>query len=174
MPEPKSLNNNEIKQLFLQRIKQELANRKGNGEHINESSLVSILKTSAETTLPKKKASKTNEIWKHDTILNELLEARKEKENSSDEYKSLTKNIKKRVKYLRNEKIANEAKMINGFASRRQVEDLYRSFKSENSTFKDSRLTKRCDPTKMKNFFEAHFTGQPVEEDPSIRTYRGT
>ena len=128
MPEPKSLNNNEIKQLFLQRIKQELANRKENGEHINENSLVSILKTSAETTLPKKKASKTNEIWRHDTILNELLEARKEKENSSDEYKSLTKNIKKRVKYLRNEKIANEAKMINGFASRRQVEDLYRSF----------------------------------------------
>ena len=31
----------------------------------------------------------------------------------------------------------NEAKMINGFASRRQVEELYRSFKSENSTFKD-------------------------------------
>ena len=165
-PEPKSLSNNQIKQLFLQRMKQELAGRKRNGEPINEASIVSILKAAAETTLPKVKSCKTNEIWKDDTILNELLEARKEKDNTSDEYKYFTKNIKKRIKHLRNEKIANEAKMINGFASRRQVEELYRSFKSENSTFKDSRSTKKCDPTRMKNFFEAHFTGQPVEVDP--------
>ena len=76
-------------------MKQELTGRKRNGEPINEASIVSILKAAAETTLPKMKSCKTNEIWKDDTILNELLEARKEKDNTSDEYKYFTKNIKK-------------------------------------------------------------------------------
>ena len=56
--------------------------------------------------------------------------------------------------------------MINGFATRRQVEQLYRAFKSDNSSFKNATPSKKCDPLKLKTYFKDHFTGRPIEEDP--------
>ena len=70
--------------------------------------------------------------------MNERLKTPKD----SSQHKTLKKSIKKRVRHLRNEKINNEAKQINGYATRRQIEQLYSAFKSENSTFIDSSTTK--------------------------------
>ena len=78
----------------------------------------------------------TKEIWKEDCILNELLKERNDIPRGSDAYKILTKKIKKQVNQLRNEKCAKEAEEINEYADKKQIEDLYRSFKSDNSSFK--------------------------------------
>ena len=82
------------------------------------------------------------------------------------EHKNITKMIKKQVKHLRNEKISNEAKELNEFANRRKVEELYRSFKSDNSSFNDAKPSKKCDPLKLTEFFKKHFTGGAIYEDP--------
>ena len=56
--------------------------------------------------------------------------------------------------------------MINGFATRCQVEQLFCAFKSDNSNFKNAISSKKCDPLKLKTFFKDHFTGRPIEGDP--------
>ena len=71
--------------------------------------------------------------------------------------------MKKRVKYLRNKKLHLEAQEINDYASRRQVEKLYRSFKSENSCFKEIKSTRRCDPSKLKQYFQKHFSAEEIK-----------
>ena len=67
----------------------------------------------------------------------------------SNEYKNLTKSIKKRVKKLRNENIRKEADEINSYATKRQIEALYRSFKYEGTSFKDVKQNDKCDPQKL-------------------------
>ena len=85
----------------------------------------------------------------------------------SFEYKTITKEIKKRVRRLRNEKLSNEAIKINEFATtRREVEELYRAFKSDNSSFKDAKPSKKCDPSELRDFFKGHFTSKIVNENP--------
>ena len=78
----------------------------------------------------------------------------------------LTRLIKKRVNILRNNKFAKEASEINEFASRRKVEELYRSFKSDNSSFTETKAKKRCDLMKLREHFKNHFTSTAIEEDP--------
>ena len=166
-PDPKSLAIQEVKQLFLQKVLSEILHKKLSGVMIEEESIVSILKDAAETTLPKlKRTNQPKEIWKEDNLLNKFVNERLKTPKNSPQHKALTKSIKKRVRHLRNEKINNEAKQINGYATRRQIEQLYSAFKSDNSTFRDSSTTKKCEPSKLKDFFKAHFTEKPVEEDP--------
>ena len=82
----------------------------------------------------------------------------------------ITKEIKTRVNQLRNEKLANEATKINEYATQKEVEQLYKSFKDENSSFKAPSTTKRCEPHKLKEFFRKHFQSagagaEPIELD---------
>ena len=56
--------------------------------------------------------------------LNSLLDDRKNHNIGSQSHKDITKKIKKRVKKLRNEKLAREADEINNFANKRQIEEL--------------------------------------------------
>ena len=58
---------------------------------------------------------------------------------------------------LKNEKLAKEALDINQYASKKQVEHLYRSFKSDNSSFETVKSSKKCDSQKLKAFFKEHF-----------------
>ena len=58
---------------------------------------------------------------------------------NSTEYKTITKAVKKRITFLRNEKLRNEADEINENASRRQVAELYTNMKDCNTTFKQLR-----------------------------------
>ena len=71
----------------------------------------------------------TKEIWKDDKVLNELVEQRKNLTKDTDEYKIVTKNAKKHVRYLRNQKLDEEAKQINQFSNKNNIQDLFRSFK---------------------------------------------
>ena len=77
---------------------------------------------------------KTNEIWKDDHVLNLLIEQRSKVLRASNEHKEFSKKIKKRVIFLRNEKLAKEAHELNNYSNRRQVEELYNSFKSDHLT----------------------------------------
>ena len=128
--------------------------------------LTNTLSAAGKEVLPTKQAKQVNQIWKNDPVLNLLLLERADKDKLSNEYKNLTKSIKKRVKKLRNEKIRKEADEINSYATKRQIEALYRSFKDEGSSFKDVKQNDKCDPQKLKEFFSAHFSPRNLETDP--------
>ena len=96
--------------------------------------LVQILDSTASETLPKKSKSKSScELWKDDTVLNDLLKRRTQSDIQSLEHKIISKKIKKGVEYLRNEKLRIEAEEINYYASKRQVEEVYRTIKAAQS-----------------------------------------
>ena len=156
-PDLKALNDKETRKNFtlaVQGFLQTGVPKTANEKLIN---LVNCLSTAAESTLPRKKTTcNINEVWKDNVLLNSLLEQRKTAETSED-HKTLTKQIKARVKRLRNEKLEQEAREINSFSTKKQVENLYRSFKSDNSTFVNSKQTKNCDPASLKQYFERHF-----------------
>ena len=84
----------------------------------------------------------------------------------SNEYKELTKRIKTQVNSLRNEKLNKEADQINEHANRRRTEQLYRSMKSDNSSFRNINKGKQCDPCKIKEFFSKHFNQTAIKDIP--------
>ena len=121
--------------------------------------LVQLLKEAADECLPKKSTKeKDNEIWKNDEMLNVLLSERSGYSVRSAEYKAVTKKIKKRVSQLRNIKMQAEANEINTYATKREVEDLFKNFKHDGSTFKNAKHNNGCDAEKLKAFFQAHFS----------------
>ena len=96
--------------------------KKTSVETMKEESIVTLLKSAAELTLPKlSKNMQPKEIWKEDKILNELINERLATSKDSLQHKNITKCIKKRVRHLCNKKTNNETKVINSFATRRQV-----------------------------------------------------
>ena len=56
---------------------------------------------------------------------------------------------------------------MNEFATKRQIDELFRSFKSDNSPFKKAKSTNKCDPVILKKYFETHFT-KPLNENNPI------
>lgn len=50
-----------------------------------------------------------------------------------------------------------EAEEINSFSSKRKIEEMYRAFKNDCSTFESGKSSEKCDPTVLKKFFENHF-----------------
>ena len=60
----------------------------------------------------------------------------------------------------------NEAEEINTFATKREIESLYKSFKDDGSTFKQGRSNGGCDPQKVKECFEKHFQKPEYQDDP--------
>ena len=73
-------------------------------------------------------------------------------------HNQFSKKIKKRTQYLRNIKMQQEADEINVNATKRQVEELFKTIKADGSTFKATKRGNACDPEKLRNFFENHFT----------------
>ena len=135
-------------------------------EDIN-TNILKCLDSAAMSVLPKmKKRKNVDETWKDDEQLNQLINQRNEFQRGSDEYKVVTKAIKRRVNYLRNEKLEREANDLNEYASRREVEQLYSSFKSDNSSFKEHRPKRKCDPSVLREYFQKHFTADVIHKDP--------
>ena len=66
---------------------------------------------------------------------------------------------------LRNAKLQQEADEINHFAAKREVQDLFRSFKADGSTFKSTKRKNRCDQEKLREFFTGHFSLTVDEND---------
>ena len=90
-----------------------------------------------EEILPQKsKCQRENEVWKNDKTLNKLLEARSKLTRNTQPYISVTKKVKKQVRFLCNEKIRVEAEEINNHATKREIEELFRNIKTDGSTFK--------------------------------------
>ena len=109
------------------------------------------MKQAAEETLPKaKKNLPLKEIWKDDLELNILLDRRKLCGIGTGEFKNTTKLIKSRVRILKNEKFKQKAVEIDEYTKHHQVDELYKSFKSDNSSFKEYKSAKKCDPSKLK------------------------
>ena len=162
--------NAEIRASFLNAVKEEI--RKPNMQNSSNlpeqmnTNIVSLLKTAAESTLPKLLKKKVKEMWKDDKLLNDLLKQRENVLPSCDQHKSLTKEIKKRVNHLRNEKVAKEVDELNDYTNKKQVENLFRSFKSDNSSFKSSKPKRGCEPAAMKAYFQQHFTSDSIDKIP--------
>ena len=129
--------------------------------------IVSSLKEAAQSTIPPKLSNCTHEIWKNDDVLNEYLEVRANLQRDTPRYKEVSKQIKKRVRYLRNQKLQMEAEELNRFASKREIENLFRNFKEDNHAFRSSNNTKvKCDPAKLKKHFCDHFKSSCQKPEP--------
>ena len=168
VPDIKSLHNSNIQQKYIATVNHKLREniRPETPTDIAEN-IMQILHSTAEETLPQKSKTKTNrELWKDDIELNDLLKRRTQYDNKSLEYKITSKKIKKRVGQLRNEKLRIEAHEINDYASKRQVEELYRTIKADGSTFKCIRREEGCDPVKLKEHFKQHFNHTINIDDP--------
>ncbi|MEO2222612.1 MAG: reverse transcriptase family protein, partial [Candidatus Poseidoniia archaeon] len=87
-------------------------------------------------------------------------------ERNSDRHKSLTKQIKKRIRYLRNQQLQKEADEIDTRSQRREIEELYRSFKNDNSAFQNVKTEVKCDPVKLKEYFVNHFNTVDLADTP--------
>jgi predicted RND superfamily exporter protein len=129
--------------------------------------IIESLTTAAQITLPPvTKKTEQHEIWKDDNHLNYLIKERHKILQGSVEYKELTKRIKTQVNSLRNEKLKKEAEQINEHANRRRTEQLYRSMKSDNTSFRNINRGKQCDPCKMKEYFSKHFNQTNIKDTP--------
>ena len=81
--------------------------------------IIDILSSAANDVLPEKpKSEKQCELWKNDVLFNNLLIERAKMSIKSLSYITVTKKIKKRVKWLKNKKLRLEAEEINENASK--------------------------------------------------------
>ena len=133
--------------------------------------IINSLTDIAANTLPEKTEVKSKELWKNDNVLNSLIAERGKMEIQSASFKEKTNAIKKRIKTLSNKKTKSEAESINNFASKREIEELCRSFKNDNETFAKSTKTAGCDTTKLKYYFKNHFNHRTVNDQPLELTY---
>ena len=72
------------------------------------------MKQAAET-VPRSAPNAPREIWKNDNELNSALRERSKLHRHSDMYKEISKKIKKRVQFLRNQKLQSEADELNKY-----------------------------------------------------------
>ena len=164
----KSLLMPENRERYVNTLNQKLQNNPPSNADINvySQNLMTIVEEAANETLPP--ATKINcekELWKDDESLNLLLAQRSNTQKTDGAYKHISRKIKKRVQQLRNLKMQREADEINEFATKRQVEELFKSIKSDGSTFKTVKRTSGCDPAKLKEYFQNHFSVAGNEDD---------
>lgn len=150
------------------KVSEEILKRKSDGLTIDEVSdnLVKSLSNAAAETLPNLNKKKISQLWKDDSALNKLLDDRAKTTKDSIQYVKISRMIKSRIRKLRNEKLRLEADELNSFATKREIEALYKSFKSEGSTFREMKRKNDCDPQKMKEYFAKHFGLPENSEEP--------
>ena len=156
----KSVKNPATKILYTDSLNNSIPDICKNISDINELSntLVKTLQDTATQVLPTKtKHEKDNEIWKNDQTLNKLLKDRAKHNQISAQYKKTTKQIKKYVRKIKNQKFYQEALEINHHATRRETEELCRTMKSDNSSFKIIKRKNNCESEKLKTHFSQHF-----------------
>jgi len=107
-----------------------------NSPELLSSKIVNILNKAGES-LPFIAKDIATEWWKNDNQFNTLLDDRSKLDRGSKEYLTKSKEIKKRIQFLRNEKLKSEAEDINRYANQKEIEKLFRSIKKESTAFKD-------------------------------------
>ena len=165
----KALQIPEIQKSFVEALDDPIKQGSVNITEINnlsETLVTTLNETAMQVLPPKTKRGKGDELRKKDKLLNDLLDQRSRLSRTSDEYKKLSKKVKKRVHYIRNLKIRNEAMQINYHATRRETEELFRNMKWESSSFKSIRRNNKCESVKLKNPFEKHFNPPMPKDEP--------
>ena len=151
------------------KVSEEILKRKSENLTMDQVSnnLVTSLSNAAAETLPNINKKNINQLWKDDSVLNKLLDDRAKTIKDSIQYVKVSRRIKSRIRKLKNEKLRLEADELNSFATKKEIEALYKSFKSEGSTFREMKRKNNCDPQKMKEYFAKHF-GQPEKSEEPI------
>ena len=128
--------------------------------------IISSILMAADEVIPKQgRKKKRSDLWAGDTILNELLQKRTKTAIKSSGRKQLTKDIRRRLNYLRNVRLCAEAKSLNEHATKRQIEELFRRFKQDD--WVQAKTTSKCDPEKLQEFFNEHFNPIFPDNDPT-------
>lgn len=165
----KLLHDTSIEKEFQDVITTQLNNKTTETNSPNQLStkIIEIVRLAAESVLPTSKMkNRFHEIWKEDQVLNALLQQRKQTSKLSNEYKTLSKAIKVRVNTLQNHKLQQEADEINENACQREVAELYRCVRSDNTAFKDTNKKPLCNPNTLKDYFMIHFNTSEMNDDP--------
>ena len=151
----KSSNYLKLAQTLINDSAEEISNR-----------LIKSLKQAASEVLPVQQVKEVNQIWRDDAKLNSLLSEKSLAEPKSIEHKKLCRSIKSRIRKLRNDKVRAEADELNTFATKREIESLYKAFKNDGSTFKQVKSKEGCEPHKLKKYFEEHFSEPDNKNHP--------
>ena len=128
--------------------------------------LVTVIKNSAEATLPTKNRVRQTQPWHNDVKLEQLFRKKDELMSHNADRKSLAsirKKIRSRAKYLKNEHFKQEAEKINVLAINREIEKLFARAKNQQTTLKP--INSACPPDKILDHFKKHFN----PDDPSKR-----
>ena len=128
--------------------------------------IIKSLKQAASEVLPVQQVTEVKQIWRDDAKLNDLLSEKSRAEPKSIEHKKLCRLVKSRIRKLRNEKVKAEANELNSFATKREIELLYKTFKNDGSTFKQVKSKEGCEPYKLKKYFEEHFSKPEGKNHP--------
>ena len=153
----KSLKQPEIQAAYVEAVMRDFRNCDDNESGNIADNIKSSLTKTAAKVIPERPKMKSNEMWRDDGTFNDLINERARCERNTNQYKGLSKTIKKRVRYLRNKELQEEADEIDLRSQKRDLERLYRSFKDENHAFKNVKSRNVCDPIKLKAYFQKHF-----------------
>ena len=122
------------------------------------SNILHIVNTAAEETIPKKKSRVQQQCpWKVDAVLNLLFDKRHNLSPNTADYITCCKDIKKRINLLKNQHLQQEANEINQHATKREIEELFRSMQSDGSTYKNVNKKSACEPSLLRKHFFEHF-----------------
>jgi len=162
----KALEQNALQEKFIEKVENRFQSRGDDDTNNIYNNILDTITTAADETLPEINKKECNELWKNDTELNKLVDDRYTMEKGGDVYIRQTKLIKKRARKLKNEFLKSYADEINNLSNQRKTEELCRSFKNNNVTFRDSRVRKSCDPMSLRNYFMEHFKQSNDDTDP--------
>ena len=122
------------------------------------------MEEAATNTLPKKVYSKEANLWDEDPELSLLRNLRDmtDRQTQADEFKNITKKIRKRFDQLRNIHYEGQAEKLNDAYEARNLEKLFRLCKESSS---HKRPVEQPCPG-LREHFQAHFTHQGPSEEP--------
>ena len=70
------------------------------------------------------------------------------------------------MQFLRNQKLQYEADELSKFSNKRQIENMFKTFKDDTNAFKKCPSTSKCDPAKLTKHFRDHFKNSFRKSDP--------
>ena len=168
-PDIKTLNDPATHKRFIEAINDKLNSNSicpSNSSELSENILEILHSVASKVLPPRSRTTSDRQLWKTDEELNKLIEERAKLTIGTPPHKIVTKQIKRRVNWLRNEKLRIEADEINIYANNRQIEELFRGIKSDSSTFKTTSRKNGCEPNKLKQYFMEHFNQEIHENEP--------
>ena len=106
----RSLSNPVIRKNYQEKVKENFKSSDQNTASALSENIVKNLSESANTVLPRKARRHNRELWKDDEEFNSLIRERSLVQKQSDDYKRITKKLKKRIRSLRNKKATRRGK----------------------------------------------------------------